>query len=136
MPGKAKILIIDDDEDYRASARALLEGEGYEVIEAGTGAEGLATARAERPRLILLDIMMEHIGEGYTVNQALKYSDEYADLRDVPVVMVSSVESDPQSLFGWIGDTSRITPDAYLTKPLDIPKFLKCVRRLLGEDGE
>ena len=131
MPLKAKILIIDDDDDYRASTRALLEGEGYQVVEATSGLEGLAAARAQRPDLVVLDVVMEHMGDGYSVNQALKFSKEFRDLRDVPVIMVSSVEADPASLFGWIGDTSPITPDAYVTKPLDIPRFLERVRSLL-----
>ena len=132
MPEPARILIIDDDEDYRASTRALLEGDGYEVREACNGREGLAAVPEYRPNLIVLDVMMESLGEGYSVNQALKFVPEYRDLGPIPVLMVSSVEMDPASLFGWIGDTSRITPDAYMTKPLDLPKFLARVRELLS----
>jgi CheY-like chemotaxis protein len=133
MPGKARILIIDDDDDYRASTRALLEGEGYEVLEAATGTDGLAAARDHRPDLIVLDIMMAYLSEGYSIRQALKSSEEYRDVRDVPVIMASSVEVDPARLFDWVGDTDAIAPDAYLTKPLDIPKFLQRVRSLLAE---
>jgi two-component system KDP operon response regulator KdpE len=136
MPGKARILIIDDEDDYRASTRTLLEGEGYDVVEAATGAEGLQVARDQRPDLIVLDIMMEYQGAGYSINQALKSSEEYRDLRDTPIIMVSSVETDPTSLFGWIGDTSPITPDAYMTKPLDIVEFLRRVKKLLEAKGE
>lgn len=135
MPPKATILIIDDDDDYRASTRALLEGEGYAVLEATSGREGLAVARAQQPDLIIVDVMMENMGDGYSVNQALKFSDEYRALRNTPVIMASSVEVDPASLFGWVGDTSPITPDAYLTKPLDIPRFLSCVESLLAGRG-
>jgi len=131
MPGRPRILLVDDDEDFRASARALLEGEGYEVVEAASGAAALAAARAQRPDLIVLDVMMDYMSEGYSVNQALKSSEEFRDLRNVPIIMASSVEVDPARLFGWIGDTRAITPDAYLTKPLDIPKFLDRVRTLL-----
>jgi len=136
MPGKAKILIIDDEDDYRASTRALLEGEGYQVIEATTGAEGLDVARTQRPDLIVLDIMMEYQGAGYSINQALKLSEEYRDLRDTPIIMVSSVQTDPASLFGWIGDTGAITPDVYLTKPLDVAEFLRRIRSLLEQKDE
>jgi len=136
MPGKAKILIIDDEDDYRASTRALLEGEGYQVIEATTGAEGLEVARTQRPDLIVLDIMMEYQGAGYSINQALKLSEEYRDLRDTPIIMVSSVQTDPASLFGWIGDTGAITPDVYLTKPLDVAEFLGRIRSLLEQKDE
>ena len=133
MPPKATILIIDDDDDFRASMAALLEGEGYQVTEATSGSEGLASARAQPPDLIILDVMMDHLSEAYSVNQLLKCSDEYRALRNTPVIMASSVEADPASLFDWIGDTSPITPDAYLTKPLDIPRFLECIRNLLEQ---
>ena len=136
MPGKAKILIIDDEDDYRASTRALLEGEGYQVVEATTGAEGLDVARTQRPDLIVLDIMMEYQGAGYSINQALKLSEEYRDLRDTPIIMVSSVQTDPASLFGWIGDTGAITPDVYLTKPLDVAEFLRRIRSLLEQKDQ
>jgi len=131
MPDKARILIIDDDADYRESARALLESAGYEVLEAASGREGLATARTQVPDLIIVDVMMESLSEGYSVVQALKFSREYRDLANVPILMVSSVEADPATLFGWIGDTSWITPDDYLIKPLDVAKFLERVRTLL-----
>jgi len=133
MAGKAKILIIDDDEDYRASTRALLEGEGYDVLEAPCGREGLDAARAKRPDLIILDIMMESPVEGYSVVQAIKYRNEYGDLATIPIVMVSSVTQDPASLFPMAGEVDMITPDAYFTKPLDIATFLPCVQRMLGQ---
>lgn len=132
MPECPTVLIIDDDEDYRASTRTLLEGEGYDVIEAAGGRQGLQAVREHRPNLVVLDVMMESIGEGYSVNQAIKFHPEYRDIGPIPIIMVSSVEMDPAGLYDWIGDTSRITPDAYLAKPLDIPEFLACVKRLLA----
>ena len=132
MAGKAKILIIDDDEDYLASTRALLEGEGYEVSEAGSGHDGLAAASAQRPDLIVLDIMMESPVEGYTVVQALKFRAEYKDVAEIPIVMVSSIQEDPASRFPMAGEVPMITPDAYFSKPLEIPKFLECVRQMLS----
>jgi CheY-like chemotaxis protein len=132
MPDEHRILIIDDDQDYRTSMRALLEGEGFQVAEAPSGAEGLAAALADKPDLIVLDIMMESPVEGYSVVQALRFHDEYRDLASIPVVMVSSVQQDPAALFPMAGDMPTIVPDAYHTKPLDIPTFLGCVRRKLG----
>lgn len=131
MADKAKILIIDDDEDYLASTRALLEGEGYEVLEAHSGHEGLEAARAERPDLIVLDIMMESPVEGYTVVHALKFHDEYHDVAEIPVVMVSSIREDPAGRFPMAGELPMIEPEAYFSKPLEIPAFLEYVRRTL-----
>ena len=105
--------------------------EGYEVLEAEGGPQGLARAHADHPDLIILDVMMESLQEGYSVNQAIKFAPEYRDLAHVPILMISSMGMDPKGLYGWIGDTTWITPDAYLTKPLDIPAFLHKVRELL-----
>ena len=151
MSGKAKsdtrVLIIDDDADYRASTRALLEGEGYQVSEADCGRAGLEAARALNPDLIVLDIMMESPVEGYSVVQALKNRSEYQDVKQIPVLMISSVSDDPASLFAMTGEVDMITPDAYLTKPLEIPRFCNAsnacwaadetgVRRCVWERGK
>ncbi|MBU0639437.1 MAG: response regulator [Planctomycetes bacterium] len=133
MAAKARILIIDDDDDYRASTRALLEGDGYEVVEAAGGPEGIEAVRAQSPDLIVLDIMMESPVEGYTVVQALKFHGQYTDLEQIPILMVSSVKQDPATLFPMAGDMPTIQPDAYMTKPLDIPKFLESVRNMLAD---
>lgn len=125
------ILIIDDDADYRAALRALLEGEGYEVLEAESGAAGLALATTHTPSLIVLDVMMGYLSEGYSIIQALRCSSECAAAHDIPVIMASTIEADPATLYSWMADTRAITPDEYMVKPLDIPKFLAAVRRLL-----
>ena len=133
MANRSRILIIDDDDDYRASTRALLEGEGYEVLEASSGDDGLDAILEHHPDLIVLDVMMESPGAGYSVTQAIKFLPEYRELGPIPILMASSIEMDPAGMYDWIGDTSRITPDAYLTKPLDIPVFLTRVRELLSK---
>ncbi len=130
MADKARILIVDDDEDYRASTRAMLEAEGYEVIEADSGSAGVDAARSQRPNLIVLDIMMESPIEGYNVVQALKHCGG-ADIEEIPIVMVSSVRDDPSTIFPMAGDLPMITPDAYFAKPLDYPKFLEMVRQMI-----
>ena len=131
MGEQVNILIIDDDEDYRASTRALLEGAGYAVLEATNGFEGLEAVRAHSPALIVCDVMMDSLSEGYSVVQALRQLPEFRDRPQIPIVMASSVEVDPAALYGWIGDTSPINPDVYLTKPLNIPEFLARVEALL-----
>ncbi|MCK4343421.1 MAG: response regulator [Phycisphaerae bacterium] len=133
MADKAKILIIDDDEDYLASTRALLEGEGYEVIEALTGRAGREVAHKNKPDLIVVDIMMESPVEGYSVVQALRFGAAGTDVGEIPIIMVSAVKDDPSSRFPMAEGMPMITPDAYFTKPLDIPKFLECVQSMLED---
>jgi len=128
----AKILIIDDDADFRTSVTAVLEGAGYQVVGASSGREGLGKIAGELPDLIVLDIIMEYGSAGYEVNQAIKFREEYSQGRDIPILMVSSIELDPGTLYSRAAEVTMITPDAYLTKPLNIPVFLDRVRELLA----
>jgi CheY-like chemotaxis protein len=128
----AKVLLIDDDQDFRASVRSLLEGHGYGVIEAASGHEGLRMIVEHKPDAVLVDIMMETSVEGYCVTHALKHLDEYAEYRHVPVLMVSSIEESPDERFPMSPEAEMIRPDTYLTKPLDIPRFLEILERTVG----
>jgi two-component system alkaline phosphatase synthesis response regulator PhoP len=125
------ILIIDDDPDFIATVRTVLEGAGYGVIEAHTGADGLEKVRDGEPDLVVLDVMMESSTAGYGVNELLKHSGEFDTLSQIPVIMVSSIQESPDDLFPRAPEAEMIRPDRYLTKPLDIPRFLEVVRRTL-----
>ncbi len=125
----AKVLVIDDDSDFRTSVRVLLESRGYEVLEAASGHEGLRMVLERKPDVILLDIMMETTSEGYGVTYSLKYADEYAAFRNIPVLMISSIEESPDERFPMSPEVEMIRPDRYLSKPLDIPRFLELVEK-------
>ena len=129
MPTSPRVLVIDDDQDFRASVRSLLENHGYVVFEADSGTDGLRKVVEHKPNLIVLDVMMKCCTEGYGVNQAIKHQEEYRDYRSIPVVMTSSIELSPDELFPMAGEVEMIRPDYYLTKPLDIPGFLQVVER-------
>jgi CheY-like chemotaxis protein len=128
----AKVLLIDDDRDFRTSVKFVLQGRGYEVVEAGSGQEGLRKLAEQKPDVILLDVMMETCVEGYGLTHALKYQDEYAEYRQVPVFMVSSIEESPDERFPMSAEVEMIRPDRYLTKPLDIPRFLELLEKAVA----
>jgi len=129
MATSSKVLVIDDDQDFRASVRSLLESHGYAVVEADSGKDGLRKVVEYEPDIILLDIMMECDSEGYGVNQAIKYQDEYANYRNIPIVMTSAIDLSPDERFPMAGEVDMIRPDYYFTKPLDIPKFLGVMQK-------
>lgn len=135
MPNATKILIIDDDDDFRASLRPVLEGAGYTVFEGQSGRDGLKKLAETHPDLVVLDIMMESGEEGYGVTQAIKYRDEYREFHDTPIIMVSSITETPDERFPFAGELSMIEPDAYLTKPLDFDRMLDMVRRVIDRKG-
>jgi CheY-like chemotaxis protein len=128
----AKVLLIDDDSDFRAAVRSLLESHGYNVLEASSGHEGLRMVIEYKPDAILVDIMMETTVEGYGITHALKYREEYAEFRNTPVFMVSSITESPDERFPMSAEVEMIRPDRYLTKPLDIPEFLRQLDQAIG----
>ena len=85
-----------------------------------------------KPDAILLDIMMETTVEGYGVTHSLKYRDEYAEFRHIPIFMISSIEESPDERFPMSAEVEMIRPDRYLTKPLDIPEFLRLLEKAVG----
>jgi CheY-like chemotaxis protein len=123
-----RILVIDDDPDFVASTAALLRSEGYEVEWARSGRDGLEALRKKRPDLVVLDVMMESVVEGYVVNQAIKFQPEFEAYADVPIVMVSSIDESPDERFPRAEELELVRPHRYLTKPLDVPLFLDVVR--------
>jgi CheY-like chemotaxis protein len=127
------ILMIDDDEDFTAAVRAVLEGEGYTVVAADSGRSGLRKLKDCAPDLVILDVMMESSTEGYGVSEAIKLSGDYEAFQDTPVIMVSSIQESPDDLFPRAPETDMIRPAYYLTKPLDFPKFLEVVREALRQ---
>lgn len=128
MAGPTKVLIVDDDQDYKASVKSLLESEGYTVIEAECGKDGLQKLVEHKPDVIILDIMMESSVEGYCLNHAIKYQAEYAPYRNIPIIMVSSIDATPDERFPMSSEAEMIRPDWYLTKPLEIPRLLSVLK--------
>lgn len=128
-----KILIVDDDVDFRDSVTVVLEAQGYKVASAASAKQALASVSASKPDLVVLDIMMENDSSGYEVNQAIKFREEFQLAREVPILMVSSIPLDPAARFDRSAEVQMITPDFYMTKPLNFSLFLERVRSLLGK---
>jgi len=124
------VLVIDDDTDFTTAVRSILEREGFVVVEADSGTEGLRKLRECHPDLVILDIMMESPTEGYSVNEAIKHSGEFDDVQ-TPIIMVSSIQESPDDRYPRAPEVDMIRPDRYLTKPLDIPRFLEIVRKVM-----
>lgn len=128
----AKVLLIDDDSDFRVAVKSLLEGHGYTVLEAASGHEGLQMVVDQKPDVILLDIMMETTVEGYGITHSLRYRDEYAEFRQIPIFMISSISENPDERFPMSAEVDMIRPDRYLAKPLDIPELLRLLEKAIG----
>jgi hypothetical protein len=111
------ILVIDDDEAARTIVRRHLIKAGYRVDEAGDGKSGLARARAARPAVITLDVMMPGM-DGWEVLATLKSDPELAE---IPVIMLTIL--DEQRIGFTLGASD------YLTKPIDRSRLLAALER-------
>ena len=108
------VLVVEDHAGLRAFIREHL-ADRYRVVEAGDGAEGLAVARAERPALVLSDVMMPEL-DGVGLTRALRAD---AALSDVPIVLLSAWADEASTLAGL-----EAGADDYLTKPFSPDELL------------
>src|SRR5256885_4977826 len=117
------VLIVEDNELNMKLFHDLLEAHGYHTVGTRNGIEALDLARKHRPDLIVMDIQLPEVS-GLEVTKWLKDDPE---LQAIPVVAVTA--------FAMKGDEERIREggcQAYLSKPISVPKFIETVRRFLG----
>ena len=121
------ILIVDDDPDFCEITRMILSAESYEVETAASGDEALKALRDSKPSLVLLDVMMSGILDGVNVAHTMS---EDENLRQIPILMISSIASSPVSdMF----PTDEYLPiDGWISKPVQPDDLLKKVKRLAG----
>ncbi len=111
------VLVIDDDQSMLEIMRRMLASEGLRVLTASSGTEGLQLARAERPDVICLDIVMPGL-DGYSVLRTLKSDPK---LEDIPVVMVTMMDDEAGLAVG---------ASAYLMKPVGREPLFAALRSL------
>jgi len=117
-----QILVVDDEPNIREMLRQSLEEEGYKVAEAINGIDAISQAKAVKPDLIILDVMMPHI-DGFDVAVFLKNDPE---TRGIPIIIVSLIQDRER---GW-----RLGVDSYFTKPINIAALLKEIGLLLRQE--
>jgi len=115
-----KILIVEDEPNMVAGLRDNFEYEGYEVITAGDGAEGLGRALKELPDLVVLDVMMPKMS-GLDVCQQLK-----AKRPALPIIMLTARGQEVDKVVGL-----ELGADDYVTKPFSIRELLARVKAVL-----
>ncbi|MBQ7713546.1 MAG: response regulator transcription factor [Oscillospiraceae bacterium] len=117
MEQKKRVLIVEDEKNIVDIIRFNLNREGYETLEAYDGETGLALARAEKPDLILLDVMLPKL-IGFDVCKALRGEGD-----NVPVIILTAREEEEDKVLGL-----ELGADDYITKPFSMRELIARVR--------
>jgi CheY-like chemotaxis protein/anti-sigma regulatory factor (Ser/Thr protein kinase) len=121
--GEPTVLLIDDDASVRDVMRRLLDDEGFRVVTASDGMQGLQLARQLHPAVITLDVLMPHM-DGWAVLRALKADPELAD---IPVIMATIIND---KNFGYMLGAAE-----YMAKPIDRNHLAAILRKYQPENA-
>ena len=125
MPDQKTILIVDDDRDLVDGLRALLEREGFRVVQAHDGHQGKQAVYNDRPDLVILDMMMPRMG-GYPVLEHFKGKPDAP-----PFVMITANEGSRHKMYAEVLGVVE-----YLRKPFAAEKLLDAVAKAFGRGRE
>jgi signal transduction histidine kinase/CheY-like chemotaxis protein len=115
------VLVVDDDQSVRELTQRFLTREGFEVVTAAGGQEGLRLARELHPSAITLDVLMPDI-DGWTILAAIKGDPELAD---IPVVLMSIVDEKHRGY--------SLGASEYIVKPVDRERLIRVLRSICGK---
>ena len=111
-----KILIVEDEANIRELLRLYLEREGYTVLEAENGVEGIKKWKSDKPDMLLLDVMMP-VMDGWEVCREIRAES------DVPIIMLTAKGETADRVSGL-----EMGADEYIVKPLEMPEVIARVR--------
>ncbi len=118
-----KVLIADDEPNILMLAGIMMEDEGYEVLRATNGVDAVSVAAAEKPDLIITDVIMPGM-DGFEVCRTIR---QHAELSNVPILILSALGDEFNKITGFEGGA-----DDYITKPFNVEEFKARVRVLLN----
>ena len=125
-----RILIVDDDPDFVAAMKVILEGDRYAVTAAPDTVEGMRRIQADKPDLIIMDVMMSTWSDGFEMSRELKKDPRY---EDIPILMLTGVEERTGIGFkSTAGDPQWLPVNGFLDKPVEPQVLLDEVNRLLS----
>jgi DNA-binding NtrC family response regulator len=119
---KNTILLVDDDEGVRSLCREELTDQGYQVIEAENGKEGLEKVKEKHPDLVILDMVMPEMDGMEALPRILRKK------RNIPVILYTGHTGYQEDFMSWAAD-------AYVVKSSDLSELKEQVRQLLSVRG-
>jgi twitching motility two-component system response regulator PilH len=118
-----RVLIVDDSPTETYKFKEILEKNGFSIITADNGADGVAIARQEKPDVVLMDVVMP----GLNGFQATRQISKDPQTKNIPVIIVTTKDQQTDIMWG-----KRQGAIDYLTKPVDEKKLLETIQRALG----
>ena len=134
----AKILVVDDNSSIARVIQVALQAKGHEVFTAGSKEEGEAAAVANKPDLMIVDVMMPKGTEGFHLVWKIRQMEDKA-LRGVPIIMVTGIHDTTELRFypdqsdGTYGPGEFLPVQGWLDKPINVEDLLGEVNNLLRE---
>ena len=128
-----KILVVDDDPDILDAVSMILESQGYQVVTARNGVEGLANLKAEMPNLMILDLLMPKM-DGFAVLKELQ-DPRWSKYRDIPILILTSVREEASRRRYELETGLELGVDDYIEKPMPPDVLLDRVEKLLPKKG-
>ncbi len=125
----AKILIVDDDPDIRDAASIILESAGHEVVTAQDGLEGLELLKAEKPDIMILDLLMPKM-DGFSVCKELQDT-RWSKFRGMPILILTSVREEASRRRYELETGLELDVADYVEKPIAPEVLLERVSKLV-----
>ena len=119
----ARILVVDDSPTEMFRFKEILNKNGYTVLEATNGADGVTVAQAEQPDLVLMDVVMPGVN-GFQATRQIARGEK---TKHIPIVIVSTKDQATDRVWG-----KRQGASGYLTKPVDENKLIEVIRQYIN----
>ncbi len=124
-----KILLVDDDPDILDALTMILEAKGYQVVTAQDGIKGLANLKAEKPDLLILDLLMPKM-DGFAVCKELQ-DPRWSKFKDMPILILTSVREEASRRRYELETGLELDVDDYVEKPVSPDVLLERVGKLI-----
>ena len=125
----AKILIVDDDPDILDAMTMIMESQGYQVVTARDGIEGLANLKSENPDLLVLDLLMPKM-DGFAVCKELQ-DPRWSKFKHIPILILTSVREEASRRRYELETGLELDVDDYVEKPVSPDVLIERVTKLL-----
>jgi DNA-binding response OmpR family regulator len=129
-----KILVVDDDPDILEALNLILEANGYDVVTANDGIDGLNKLKEERPDMMILDLLMPKL-DGFGVCKELK-DPRWAKYGHIPIIILSSVREDASKRRYELETGLQLDVDDYVEKPIEHTILLERIGKILKKVGK